>query len=202
MGRVSLPIPGSHMVNNALGAIAVGLELGVTPEEATSSLESFPGIARRSQVLCETKSVVVIDDYAHHPTEIAHTLTALKRGWIPHLQGTAGKDAPGRLIVLFQPHRFSRTQELFADFVAAFGDADEVIVGAIHAAGEEPIEGVSGEALARSIQHHNVSYVEDFKDAFEGLLSSLQPGDVVAALGAGSITAVAHEFAELVKEKL
>ena len=188
--RISLPVPGVHMVRNALAAVAVGIELGVDLNAQSKALESFPGVARRSEVLFSHDELWLIDDYGHHPTEIAATLGAVRSSW---------KDK--RLIVLFEPHRYSRTRELFADFLQVFGDADQLIVGDIYPAGEEPIAGISGEELAKAIQHEQVSYVANLRDAVESLVPKLAPGDVVVTLGAGAIGQIAREFQTLLQSR-
>lgn len=194
VGQVSLPMPGVHMVSNSLAAIAVAIELGVYPDEAANYLEHFPGVSRRSELIAEHQGIRVFDDYGHHPREIAATLNGLRQGWCKQNQG-------GRLVAVFQPHRYTRTRDLFSDFVTAFNDADEVIVGDIYAAGEEPIEGVSGELLASAIQHSKVSYTSELKDAVPRLRKYLQPGDVVVTLGAGSVGAIARELAAALKNE-
>ena len=186
--RVTLPMPGVHMVSNSLAAIAVGLELGVYAEEARSYLEGFPGVSRRSELIAEYDEIRIFDDYGHHPREIAATLNGLRRGW-------CSDEKRGRLVAIFQPHRFTRTRDLFSDFVSAFSDADEVIVGDIYAAGEEPIEGISGEKLAGAMQHAKVSYVGNLNEAVLGLSKTLRRGDVVVTLGAGSVGSVARDLA-------
>ena len=189
VGRLSIPMPGQHLVSNALAAIAVSRELGLEVEQMRRGLEDFPGVARRSELIGEFSGVRVIDDYAHHPREIAATISGIKQAW---LSGASS----GRLIVLFEPHRYSRTQELFADFVNCFAQADEVVVGDIYPAGEEVIEGVSGERLSHSLQGTKSFYVANLMDSIPGLLKSLAPGDVVATFGAGAVGEVAHKIAQ------
>ncbi len=192
IGRFSVPVPGAHMVSNALAAIAVGGEFGVAPERCAVFLEDFPGVARRSELLAQNAGITVIDDYAHHPREVSATLKGIRASYLP--------SGAGRLIVLFQPHRFSRTKELFSDFVTAFGDADEVVVGDIYPAGEEALPGITGEKLAQSMQHAAVSFQGDLQVFVQNLAQRLSPGDVVVSLGAGSVTNAGHRLAELVRE--
>ncbi|MCB0345587.1 MAG: UDP-N-acetylmuramate--L-alanine ligase [Bdellovibrionales bacterium] len=188
--ELQLPIPGQHMICNSLAAVAVGLELGVSLEAALQGLKQFPGVARRSQVLCQGASCpTVIDDYGHHPQEIVATLTAVRSAWF------ADSDK-GKLKVVFQPHRFTRTQELFGDFVGAFGNADELFVGPIYAAGEPPIEGVTAEALCSAIRDTDANYVEDLNQALDSLARTATSDDVIVFLGAGDISRYAHSFAE------
>lgn len=196
VSRVKLPLPGSHMVSNSLAAVAVGIELGIDFEKICFALESFPGVARRSELIGINAGVAVLDDYAHHPTEIKATLSALRAGWLARMATEQGASTMGRLVVLFQPHRYSRTKDLFSQFVEVFGDADELIVGDIYAAGEKPIEGVTGENLALAIKHTRVSYVSDLKNAVAPLASKLRAGDVVVTIGAGNVGQVAKEIAK------
>jgi len=185
IGEFVLPMPGRHMVLNALAALAVGHELGVELSEGAKALESFPGVARRSEIVSATRGIKIIDDYGHHPTEILTTLEGLKRAYV------SGK---GRLVVLFQPHRYSRTKELFPQFLSCFSAADELIVGEIYGAGEEPIPGISGEVLSKSIQHEKVHYVKDLADALPGVVPTLKDGDVVVTLGAGNVSLLSRAF--------
>jgi UDP-N-acetylmuramate--alanine ligase len=186
IGRFTLPLPGRHMVSNALAAIGVGIELGMTPAECAKALENFPGVARRSEVVVRERGITVIDDYGHHPTEIAVTLDSLKKAYVTE----------GRLIVLFQPHRYSRTKELFSQFLSCFSAADELVVGEIYSAGEAPIPGVSGEVLARAIESEKVQFVADLKDAIPGILKTLRSGDVVVTLGAGNVSQLSRSLRE------
>ena len=184
-GRVKVGMPGTHMVCNALAAIAVGIELGADLKEICKALEEFPGVSRRSEVVANIAGITVVDDYAHHPTEIKSTIAAIRRGFVPEIGG--------RLIAVFQPHRFSRTRELFSEFLPVFAEVDELIITEIYPAGEEEIPGVSAEALAQAIQHPNVRYESSFADLPSALVETLKVGDVLLTLGAGSIGGVAHE---------
>jgi UDP-N-acetylmuramate--alanine ligase len=140
LGPFELHVPGKHNVMNATAAVAVGLQLGISPEKIAEGLATFRGVNRRFQTLGVAGGVTVVDDYGHHPTEVKATLQA------------ARECGYGRVLVLFQPHRFTRTRDLMADFAASFGDADAVQVLDIYAASEQPIEGVSGESLAAAIR--------------------------------------------------
>ncbi len=186
--ELTLPMPGEHFVANALAAISVGLELGVTLDEAAKSLESFPGMARRSELLVDHRGIRVFDDYGHHPTEIRATLRALRAA------------VTGRLFVLFQPHRYTRTRDLFDEFRVAFTDADEVYIGEIYSAGEEPIPGIGSAELISSLQHQRATYIPDLHQAVEGLIPRLESGDTVVVLGAGNVTKVAHDLARQVRK--
>lgn len=203
VGRAMLPVPGAHMVSNALAAVSVALELGAYVEEIIESLSTFPGVARRSEVLGTSAGVLFIDDYAHHPTEILSTLSAVKRSWLPKMASDHG-DGEGRLIAVFQPHRYSRVRDLFAEFLTCFAEADEVLVTDVYSAGEQPDPAISGLTLAGSLQHPNATYVGDVSELALALAGRVQPGDVVIGMGAGSISAamrqVAREFREETRE--
>jgi UDP-N-acetylmuramate--alanine ligase len=194
LGRVNIALPGSHMISNALAAIAVGLELGIYAEEAATALETFAGVARRSELVGEVNGIKVFDDYAHHPTEIAATLRAIKSGYL-------AENDSGRLYAIFQPHRFSRTRDLFSDFLGAFSEADKLTVVEIYRASEEEIPGVSGELLCDAIFHADKSYINDLKEVPALLVDELLPGDVVITLGAGSVGSAGRELLRLLEIK-
>ncbi len=187
LGSFQLHIPGVHNVSNALAAIGVGLELDVPPDLIRDGVASWSGVERRFHVRGKKKGVVVVDDYGHHPTEIRCTTVAAKAVW------------SGRLVVIFQPHRYTRTHDLLDEFAKAFEQADIVYVTPIYAAGEEPIPGVSGEILAErilAIGHPAVHWVEK-RDALLGrLVSELRAGDTVLTLGAGDVWKVGVELLE------
>jgi len=143
----------------------------------------------------------VIDDYAHHPTEIAATLSALKKGWLPYQQTQSGTAEPGRLIVLFQPHRYTRTKELFSEFLTVFADADYLFLGEIYSAGEQPIPGITGEILAKAVQHSNAAFFADLEEALPEVVKLLRPGDIVVTMGAGSVTRLAPQILHVLKER-
>lgn len=189
--RITLPMPGCHMVSNALAAIAVGLELGGPLEQIAGSLQSFPGVARRSEVIGRERGVTIIDDYGHHPTEIAATLQAIRHGYVDG----------GRLFVLFQPHRYSRTKDLFTEFLTAFDAADEVVLSDIYPAGEEAIPGVTAEKLAQAMQHRSAMHVSALREALPSIVARAKPGDVIVTLGAGSIGALAQEVVLLLRDR-
>ncbi len=182
LGRLSLQVPGRHNLQNALAAVAVGLELGLPFERIASGLEEFHGVERRFEVLGEPNGILVVDDYGHHPAEIAATLDAarvLKR----------------RLIVAFQPHRYSRTAALMDAFGPAFAAADHVVLTDIYAAGENPIADVTVDALAAAIRRGTgapVDVVPALGDLVPALARIARPGDVVITLGAGSIGSVSR----------
>jgi UDP-N-acetylmuramate--alanine ligase len=186
LGPVTLAVPGAHNVANSLAAVAVGLDLEVGFEAIKAGLESFTGVDRRFQVRGDAKGVLVIDDYGHHPTEIRATLEVLRR-----------RAGDRRTVVLFQPHRFTRTRALWDDFAGAFHQADALLLTDIYAASEEPIPGVSAEGLARAIAargHRHVSWAGDLKAATEALAAEAREGDVVLTLGAGSVWTAGEEL--------
>jgi UDP-N-acetylmuramate--alanine ligase len=186
LGPVAVTVPGAHNVANSLAAVAVGLDLGVPFAAIRAALESFTGVDRRFQVRGEAGGVLVVDDYGHHPTEIRATLEALRR-----------RAGPRRTLVLFQPHRFTRTQALWDDFCKAFHQADVLLLTDIYPASEEPIPGVTAEALARAIAergHRQVAWVGDLRAATERLAAEAREGDVVLTLGAGSVWTAGDEL--------
>ncbi len=176
---IHVPIPGRHNVQNALAAIAVALELGLSDEQILRGFERFDGVKRRFTKVGEVDGAVIIDDYAHHPTEIRAVLAAAREG------------AEGRVIAVVQPHRFTRLQSLMEEFQSAFNDADVVFVAPVYPAGEEPIEGVDGAALADGLRAHGhrmVRPVEDLADLSLALRDLAAEGDMIICMGAGDIT--------------
>lgn len=179
MGEVSVAAPGSHNVQNALAAIGIGLELGIPFEIIRSGLSRFSGVFRRFQIKHDKKNILVIDDYAHHPTEVRATLSAARSGWPEH-----------RIIAVFQPHLYSRTRQLYKEFGSSFLDADKLILTDVYPSREAPIEGVSGKLIAdtaRAFGHRDVSYVPDKQDVAKTLAEIVKPGDMVITMGAGDI---------------
>lgn len=189
-GVLHLAIPGRHNIQNALAALAVGLEMGLPFNAMSESLATFPGVGRRQEVLGVTAGVTVIADYGHHPTEVKATIEAIK----PNVRG--------RLVVVFQPHRYTRTLLTGRDFPAAFASADLVLVTDIYSAGESPIPGVSAaiilEGLARR-GHPPYLYVPSVADVPQALIGQLQPGDTVVLQGAGDVNRAAGELLRLLK---
>jgi UDP-N-acetylmuramate--alanine ligase len=187
---VTLNLPGLHNVRNALAAIAVATELEVEDAAIQRALATFEGIGRRLESLGEVAiasgHVTVVDDYGHHPTEIAATLEAARQAW------------PGRRLVLaFQPHRYTRTRDLIDDFGRVLSEADALFVTEVYAAGEEPIANADGRAICRAVRGRGVLepvFVEDVHALPGALGSVLADGDVVLTMGAGSIGAVAHDL--------
>jgi UDP-N-acetylmuramate--alanine ligase len=186
LGPVRLGVPGAHNVANSLAAVAVGVNLEVPFEAIRAGLSSFTGVDRRFQVRGEAGGVLVIDDYGHHPTEIRVTLETLRR--------RAGER---RTVVLFQPHRYTRTRALWDEFGRAFHQADRLLVTDIYPASEEPIEGVTAEALVRAIVEHghrDADYAGDLAAATARLEEEARAGDVVLTLGAGSVWTAGEEL--------
>ena len=184
---VHVPIPGRHNVQNALAAIAVALELGISDEAIVAAFEKFEGVKRRFTHAGEADGAVVIDDYAHHPTEIRAVLAAAREG------------AQGRVIAVVQPHRYTRLRDLMDDFQSAFNDADVVFVAPVYPAGEEPIEGVDSDALAEGLRAHGhrmVRSVNDLDDLCGALRDLAAEGDMIICMGAGDITKWAAGLAQ------
>ena len=176
---VAVPIPGRHNVQNALAAIAVAIELGISDEQILAGFERFEGVKRRFTKVGEVDGAIVIDDYAHHPTEIRAVLAAAREG------------AEGRVIAVMQPHRYTRLRDLMEDFQSAFNDADVVFVAPVYPAGEEPIDGIDSNALVDGLRAHGhrmVSAAEDLKDLSRSLRDLAAEGDMIICMGAGDIT--------------
>jgi UDP-N-acetylmuramate--alanine ligase len=192
LGSLSLAVPGVHNVSNALAAVAVGLDLGLGFESIRAGLESFTGVDRRFQIRGEAGGVTVVDDYGHHPTEIRATLEALRV--------FAGAR---RTLVLFQPHRFTRTKALWDDFCRSFHQADVLLVTDVYPAGEEALLGVSSEALARALTergHRSVVYAGGVERCPELLAREARAGDVVLTLGAGNVWMAGQGLLERLRE--
>ncbi|MBA4602708.1 UDP-N-acetylmuramate--L-alanine ligase [Thermoactinomyces mirandus] len=194
LGDILLNIPGRHNVANALAATIVCLEAGVPFGQIAKALFRFQGAKRRFQVIGEEDDILIVDDYAHHPTEIKSTLKGAR---------VLGR----RMVVVFQPQRYSRTHLLMDEFSRAFGDADEVILNTIYAPpGEKPIPGVTAERLAQLVKkncNENTRFIASKEDVVKYLLEHVKPGDLVMTMGAGDIWRVSHQFAlELKKERV
>jgi len=191
LGPFKLHVPGKHNLLNATAAVAIGVQLGIAPEKIAVGLESFRGVDRRFQVKGVERGVTVVDDYGHHPTEIKATLQA------------ARECGYGRVLVLFQPHRFTRTRDLMEDFAGAFGDADSLQVLDIYAASEKPMEGISGEALARVIAEKSgksARYAASFAEAASAAVGAAQDGDMILTMGAGNVSQLGPMILERLKE--
>ena len=185
IGTMTLNVPGLFNVYNSLATIAVARELDMEYPAIKEGLKSFTGVQRRLEVKGTAKGVTIVDDYGHHPTEIRETLKAAKQVW------------KGKIIVVFQPHRYTRTKALFNDFITAFSNADTLIVTDIYAASEPPIDGVNAASLCEGIHgrgHNNVIYISSFDDIVDHLISIAKPSDIIITQGAGNVWKVGEEF--------
>lgn len=193
LGEIVLHIPGKHNVQNALAAVAVGLELQVPFAKVKAGIEKFTGVFRRWDVKAEDlHGIMVVDDYAHHPTEIAVTLAGAKAGW------------RRRVVCVFQPHLYSRTRDFYEEFGRSFFNADVLVVTDVYPAREEPIQGINGELIANTAKefgHKHVHYVADKKQVPQFLTRIKQRGDIIITMGAGDIWRYGEEFIELVKKE-
>ena len=185
VGRLKIQMPGLHNVYNSLATVATAYELDIPFRTVQEALREFGGIQRRFQIKGEKQGVLVVDDYGHHPVEIMATLRAARTGW------------ERRIVVVFQPHRYTRTQALFQDFLTAFNDADVLVLADIYPAGEDRIEGVEAKRLYEGIRdhgHRDVTYLSEKKEIVEYLLRAVKSGDLVITLGAGDIWQVSEEL--------
>ncbi|HXF75292.1 MAG TPA: cyanophycin synthetase, partial [Methylomirabilota bacterium] len=190
LGRLRLPLPGRHSATNALAAVAVAAELEISFARVAEALAAFTGIHRRFEVKGEPRGILVIDDYGHHPAEIRATIGAIRDSW------------KRPLTVIFQPHRFTRTRDLFEEFLTAFEGADRLVLTEIYPAGEDPIAGVSGEALYQAIKrkgHLDVEFVADKNEIVGHVIGKLNRGDIALTLGAGDIYKVGEALVEALK---
>ncbi len=188
---ITLPMPGRHNVENAIAAVAVGLEMGMTDEQIATGFDHFGGVKRRFTKVGEVDGAIIIDDYGHHPVEIRAVLSAAREG------------AEGRIIAVVQPHRFTRLRDHMEEFQQAFNDADMVYVTPVYVAGEKPIDGVDSEALAAGLRrrgHRVAETVADMDDLVERLAEVAQAGDMIVCLGAGDITKWAAGLADAIGE--
>jgi UDP-N-acetylmuramate--alanine ligase len=192
LGEFMVRMPGQHNVLNCLAVIAISDELAVPLDVVKEALATFRGVARRFTVVAEPQGIALVDDYGHHPEEIRVTLNAARHAYSK------------RVITAFQPHRYTRTRALFQEFARAFDQADVVFVTDVYAAGEAPIAGFTGEALARAIEEHGhrqVTYVASREELAERLAQAASPGDVVVALGAGDINRVLSPVEEKIQRR-
>ena len=190
LGVVELPFPGKHNVRNALAAIGASLELEIPFEVTARALAEFDGVARRLEEVGIIDEITVVDDYGHHPTEVLATLSALRQSRARPLR------------VVFQPHRYTRTRDLFDEFLAAFDEADHVAITDIYPASEEPIDGISGKALVDAIAargHRSVTHTGSLEDALDWMVQTAKPGEILLTLGAGSVSSLSRRFIEAKK---
>ncbi len=191
LGRLKLNVPGKHNILNALAATAVGLDLDIPARTILKALEAYTGTGRRFELKATVNDIMIIEDYAHHPTEIRATLEAARTGW------------ERRIVAVFQPHRYSRLVRLLPDFATSFNQADVLLVTEIYPAGEEPIAGVSGKALFEAIQqfgHKNVLYEPTLGSIPSRLMEILSPGDLLLVMGAGNVNRVIPEIIRRLQE--
>jgi UDP-N-acetylmuramate--alanine ligase len=191
LGSIKLNLPGEHYVKNSLVAVTIGMELGIDFETIKTALEKFTGVYRRFETKYKNK-LIVIDDYAHHPTETTVTLEGIRAGW------------DRRLIAVFQPHLYSRTRDFYQEFGKSFLNTDVFICTDIYPAREEPIEGVTGKLISditKKFGHKNVHYIKDKNDVPEKLMEIKKDGDIIVTMGAGDIWKYGEKFVELLKEK-
>ncbi|MEE8206647.1 MAG: UDP-N-acetylmuramate--L-alanine ligase [Nitrospinaceae bacterium] len=194
LGTIHSVAPGKHNVLNTLAAVAVGMELNLTFDTIARSLKQFTGVQRRFEIHHNTESLVVVDDYGHHPVEIQATLKTAKDVWPDR-----------RLVVVFQPHRYSRTQTQMEHFWSAFNDSDTLIINDIFPAGEEPIEGVNAQGIVdgvRKFGHKNAEHVATPKETLKRLSRILEPGDVFMTLGAGNVWELGRDLLANIPERL
>jgi UDP-N-acetylmuramate--alanine ligase len=192
LGEITLQIPGKHNVLNALGAITVGLQLKVPFDRIKAGIEKFTGVFRRWEIKAEVNGVTVIDDYAHHPTEIKATLAGAKAGW------------RRRVVCVFQPHLYSRTRDFYDEFGRSFFNADVLVITDVYPAREEPIQGVTGELItnaAKEFGHKQVHYIADKRKVPAFLMEQQHPGDMIITMGAGDIWKFGEEFIGLLSGK-
>lgn len=193
LGTISLQTPGTHNVKDALGAVAVGLYCGIPFSNIKSALQEFTGVKRRFQTKMRNRDIWIVDDYAHHPTEIEATLAAAK------------ESGNHRVICVFQPHRYSRTNLLKDEFAVAFNDADVLFFTDIYASNEEPIKGVNGKLIPDLVKKQQpdkeIYYIEKTDKLFQTLYSFIKRGDMVITMGAGNIYQVGEKLSEYIKEK-
>ncbi|MBI3592679.1 MAG: UDP-N-acetylmuramate--L-alanine ligase, partial [Nitrospirae bacterium] len=186
LGTFAIPIPGRHNVLNSLAAIAAAIELQIPVDTISRALSRFSGIHRRFEFKGESRGIRVFDDYGHHPSEITATLKAARECF-----------SRNRLMVLFQPHRYTRTKDLMNEFAVSFSDADKLFLMDIYPAGEKPVEGIHTERLLKEIERSgfkNISYISDRREMVEKIMSEMQPGDVLITLGAGDVYKMGEEI--------
>jgi UDP-N-acetylmuramate--alanine ligase len=217
MGTFEVPLAGEHNISNCIAAIAVANELGMKCDDIKKALKNFSGVQRRLEMKGTVKDIGVIDDYGHHPAEIMATLKAVKEAMLQSAeQQTQNTDlrtkitddgqrttGQGRLVVLFQPHRYTRTRDLLGEFIDAFGYADKVLLMDIYSAGEKPLPGVNSELLYRGMKEINVNveYVEDRDQVQNCLEMELKRGDILLTLGAGDVWKEGEEFIQVRQAK-
>ena len=187
LGKILSGALGRHNVCNTLAAVAVGMELNMDFPTIAESLKTFTGVQRRFEILKQSESLIIVDDYGHHPVEIQATLSTAKEVWPDR-----------RLVIVFQPHRYSRTKHLMESFFSSFNDADQLLLLDIYSAGEEAEEGIHSQRIAEGVKefgHKNVEYIGSTQSVIPHLQKILKPGDIVMTLGAGNIGELSHKIA-------
>ena len=187
LGKILSGALGRHNVCNTLAAVAVGMELNMDFQTIAESLKTFTGVQRRFEILKQSESLIIVDDYGHHPAEIQATLSTAKEVWPDR-----------RLVIVFQPHRYSRTKYLMESFFSSFNDADQLLLLDIYSAGEEAEEGIHSQRIAEGVKefgHKNVEYIGSTESVIPHLQKILKPGDIVMTLGAGNIGELSHKLA-------
>ncbi|OGU59152.1 MAG: UDP-N-acetylmuramate--L-alanine ligase [Ignavibacteria bacterium GWF2_33_9] len=190
--RIKLKVPGEHNIKNALASITVARKMGIDYETICSALQEFTGVYRRFDIKGEARGIIVVDDYAHHPSEIKATLEGARKGW------------DRRIVAVFQPHTYTRTLSFYKEFAQSFDEADILIVTDIYPARELPIEGVTGELIANQAQkygHRNVIFIQNFDEIQPKLIEILLKNDLLITIGAGSIYRIADQIFEHLSNK-
>jgi len=193
LGRVTINSPGEHNIKNALASITVGLELGMPFKKIKAGIQRFQGVFRRFQPKLEQDNLIVIDDYAHHPTEVKATIEGARRGW-----------SDRRIVAVFQPHLYSRTQQMYRQFGLSFFDAEVLVVTDVYPSREKPIEGVTGKLIsdtATQYGHRNVHYLADKAKLPNKLKELVKDGDIVITMGAGDIYRYGEKFVDIIKKQ-
>ncbi len=191
LGRITINVPGVHNVSNALAAVAIGLEMDLTFATISKGLAAYQGVRRRFDIKGIYNDIMVVDDYAHHPTEVKATLKAARTGW------------DRRIVAVFQPHLFTRTRDFYRDFARNFLASDVLVVTDVYPAREDPIEGITGKLVAdaaKELGHRHVYYEPDIKNIIPTLNNLIEPGDMVITLGAGTIWRYSQAFFDQLKD--
>jgi UDP-N-acetylmuramate--alanine ligase len=197
IGNFDLPLLGEHNVLNSLAAIGVALKLRIDIPVIKEARKKFGGIQRRFEFKGEAEEIRIFDDYGHHPTEIKATLKAAKEGLFLKKNTELRMQQAGRLFVLFQPHRFTRTRDLMVEFATSFRDADFLILLDVYPAGERPIEGISSTTLLEKIKkngRNNALFVKNKDEAINHIISNMRKGDLLLTLGAGDVWKIGDEI--------
>lgn len=200
IGEFDLPLAGTHNILNSLAAIGAALELQIDISKIREGLKSFGGIQRRFEFKGEVNGIKIFDDYGHHPTEIKAILKAAREGLF--ISSQQSDTETGRLFVVFQPHRYTRTKDLMDEFAPSFNDADSLILLAVYSAGEKPIKGANSETLLKRIKkagHKSAVYIKDKEKAIEHIITALQRGDMLLTLGAGDVWKIGDEVLDTLK---